>query len=191
VEWASLIVLNTVPILVSYQKYRTQMAILHQNHTDTAQQREGRRLYYPGRNLQRIMTFIYSLCCIPHINYSTILLCLPAEPMLVNLVLSSGGAHFPHIACTAGYVTPYSEKRTMDITKTITLPSHTEELQRVWWLTSDNPSSTRTATSNQTLVSAARGVRSVNTHVMTTPTPNTHFPPTFCASQPPGSWVTR
>ena len=30
--------------------------------------------------------------------------------MEVSLVLSSGGAHFPHIACTAGYVTPYSEK---------------------------------------------------------------------------------
>jgi len=37
----------------------------------------------------------------------------------------------------------------------------------------------RTATSTQTLVSAARGVRRVNTDVMTIPTPNTHFPPNF------------
>ena len=57
------------------------------------------------------------------------------------------------------------------------------------WLTSNMPSSTRSAIKTQTLVSAARGVRSVSNDVIPTPTPNTHLPPSHWERIPPGNCV--
>ena len=60
--------------------------------------------------------------------------------------------------------------------------------QRVLF-TSKKPSRTLTTMRSSTLDRAASGVKRVNTDVMTTPTPNTHFPPNLVASHPPGICV--
>ena len=36
---------------------------------------------------------------------------LPEYVMVESMLLSAGGAHLPHIACIAGNVTPYNNKR--------------------------------------------------------------------------------
>ena len=110
---------------------------------------------------------------------------LPIVERAMSKLLSRLGAHFPHMAYEAGYVTPCMQNRG---SKTFKQKWRSESATK---LTSKNPSSTRRATNSQTLFSAATVVKRVRMAVITTPTPYTHFPPTLCASRPPGIWVIR
>lgn len=85
----------------------------------------------------------------------------PEYDIVASFERSMGGAQRAQTPCIAGNVTP-----------------------------SPTPSKMRTRMNTQSgNFFATMGVTTVSTAVPNTPTPKTHFPPNFVASQPPSTWV--